>query len=662
MKTCLIDSHRTTATTEYSDPYFDENQYSQASSRIDHSTHSMVTSVPAPALGKNIMRNHKERNPYEVFEQAKLLGSGSMGTVSMVKKVKDAVGGSARVKNLSTKTRLEMHGVHPIAIKICTTPIVGEFFETCTGLKEYTEQYPCNDSNLPNRDMNGLSEKANSFFNKLGRVGSFGKLVALNISTHQPNHIRINKLLKKERASGNYEPYYALKSIHLDRVNDLTFVGELKNEIAIMKRLDHAHIARLIETYNHKGNIYLVLELCSGGDLYTRDPYTEDQSSRIVSSIMSAVSFMHEHDIMHRDLKYENIMFANTNPKAEVKIIDFGLSKKYLPHESLKEGVGTVYTMSPQVLEGDYTNKADVWAVGVLTYMLLSSQMPFYGKNRRDILQKILKCDYDFKGRRWGQVTKQGKNFVSDLLQYDPGHRPSAEEAKQSIWLNMELTSSIRTANAEDMEQVANSIEKFSTHQTLKKLGLMIIAHKSPSEEISRLRKAFKKYDKKKSGFIKLEDFNSCLKVYGWNDEYIEHLFHCADLDGTGKLKYTEFLAATIETTGMVTEERIAEAFDRLDSDDSGYISYENLRELFGDDVPKEYIAQVIDEVDMKEDHKISYDQFLAMWEGELEENEIENMAGITRRRTVSVLADDIYNSTDDETSTANSGSVVNMD
>ena len=88
-----------------------------------------------------------------------------------------------------------------------------------------------------------------------------------------------------------------------------------------------------------------------------------------------------------------------------------------------------------------------------------------------------------------------------------------------------------------------------------------------------------------------------------------------------------------------------------------------NLRELFGDDVPKEYIAQVIDEVDMKEDHKISYDQFLAMWEGELEENEIGNMAGITRRRTVSVLADDIYNSTDDETSTANSGSgVVNMD
>lgn len=77
-----------------------------------------------------------------------------------------------------------------------------------------------------------------------------------------------------------------------------------------MKKLDHAHIARLIETYDHKKNIYVVLELCSGGDLYSRDPYTEDQAARIISGITSAVAFMHEHGVVHRDLKYENIMFA----------------------------------------------------------------------------------------------------------------------------------------------------------------------------------------------------------------------------------------------------------------------------------------------------------------------------------------------------------------
>lgn len=342
-----------------------------------------------------------------------------------------------------------------------------------------------------------------------------------------------------------------------------------------MRKLDHAHIARLIETYDHKKNIYMVLELCSGGDLYSRDPYTEDQAARIVSSITSAVAYMHDHGIVHRDLKYENILFCNSLPKAEIKIIDFGLSKKYLPDQKLSEGVGTVYTMSPQVLEGEYNNKADVWAIGVLAFMLLSSQMPFYGRKRREILEKIMQCDYDFKGRRWAQVSVQGRNFVGDLLQYDPESRPSAEEAKQDIWLNKRMYASVRTATDADMEAVANSIENFSNHPMLQKLGLMVIAHKSSSDEIGVLRKAFKRYDHDKNGTITYPPFKESMKQYGFNDDYIEYLFQSVDLDGTGTIKYTEFLAATIESTGLVTEERIAEAFDRLDSDDSGFISFQ---------------------------------------------------------------------------------------
>lgn len=418
-----------------------------------------------------------------------------------------------------------------------------------------------------------------------------------------------------------------------------------------MKNLDHAHISRLYETYDFRGNIYMVLELCSGGDLYTRDPYTEDQAARIISGVMSAVAFMHEHDIVHRDLKYENIMFANCHAKAEIKIIDFGLSRKYLPDKPMKEGVGTIYTMSPEVLEGEYTNKADIWAIGVLAYMLLSSQMPFYGRTRSEIVEKIMKCDYDFQGKRWMQVSRQAKNFVSDLLQHDPDHRPSAEEARQYLWLNKKLTSSVRTANEEDMEAVATSIENYSSHKMLRRLGLMLIAHKSTSEEIGRLRKVFKKYDSRKKGSISLEDFSACLKVYGWNDDYIKHLFECADLDGTGKIKYTEFLAATIESTGLVTEERIAEAFDRLDSDDSGYISLQDLREILGDDVPEEYIGQVIAEADMKRDRMISYDEFLSLWDGDLKEREIETLAGINKDRTVDDLAEEILSSSEDELS-----------
>lgn len=256
-------------------------------------------------------------------------------------------------------------------------------------------------------------------------------------------------------------------------------------------------------------------------------------------------------------------------------MIDFGLSKKYLPDQKMSEGVGTVYTMSPQVLEGEYTNKADVWAVGVLAYMLLSSQMPFYGSKRREILEKIMKCNYDFKGRRWTQISAQAKHFVKDLLQYDPDNRPSAEEAKQDIWVNKSMHSSVRTATDDDMRAVADSIENYSSHKMLQKLGLMIIAHKSSSQEIGILRKAFKRYDTDKNGTITYPHFRQCMKKYGYNNQYVEFLFQSVDLDGTGTIKYTEFLAATIESTGLVTEERVAEAFDRLDSDDSGFISFQ---------------------------------------------------------------------------------------
>lgn len=148
----------------------------------------------------------------------------------MVTKRKDAVGGSARVKNLSTRSRLEMHGVHPLAVNICTVPILGPFLESCTGLEEYTKSTPLQDINDSTHGT-GLPKRLSKVLDNMGSVGNFGKLVAMNVSNHKPNHIRINKILKRDREMGNYKPYYALKSIHFDRVNDITFVSELKVSI-----------------------------------------------------------------------------------------------------------------------------------------------------------------------------------------------------------------------------------------------------------------------------------------------------------------------------------------------------------------------------------------------------------------------------------------------
>jgi calcium-dependent protein kinase len=200
----------------------------------------------------------------------------------------------------------------------------------------------------------------------------------------------------------------------------------------------------------------------------------------------------------------------------------------YTPSQRLKEGVGTVYTMAPEVVTGNYNNKADVWAVGVLAYMLLSSQMPFFGRRRKEILDKIARCNYDFKGRRWSAVSKQAGNFIIDLLMHDPEARPSAREAKQSLWLNMRLTSSVRTATEDDMDAAVCSLEHYSTHKTLQKLALMVVAHKSNSEEIGYLRNVFKRYDKSRHGTIVFSEFKQCLSKYNYEDAQVEKLFHAA--------------------------------------------------------------------------------------------------------------------------------------
>ena len=233
----------------------------------------------------------------------------------MVKKRDSNVGGTARFHNLSTKKQLELKGVHPMLAVAATLPVIGDFIKNCIGLDEEKKESVVG-SFGPGIDTLNVSRRNKinlSYRDNLKENDSF------RMNPMKPAHIRINRYLEEEKARGKYEAYYALKSIHLNRVHDPLFVNELKNEIEIMKRLDHAHLSRLIETYEDKGQLYLVLELCSGGDLYSRDPYTEDQAARIVGSILSAVDFMHSHGIVHRDLKYENILFANPSPTAEIK-------------------------------------------------------------------------------------------------------------------------------------------------------------------------------------------------------------------------------------------------------------------------------------------------------------------------------------------------------
>lgn len=229
-------------------------------------------------------------------------------------------------------------------------------------------------------------------------------------------------------------------------------------------------------------------------------------------------------------------MFESKHEDAEIKVIDFGLSAKFQPGEKLTEGVGTIYTMAPQVLQGVYSSQADLWSIGVITYILLSGQKPFYHKRRRRVIDKIMRCDYNFDGKIWRTVSDEAIDFVSSLIEINPKMRLTATEALKHKWLSKEFPLSDRKPSSQLMSNVQNNMFTFGNSSELKKLALMVsvsrslfyfvsavyfcishtrdiprdaqlIAHKSSNEEIMQLRKVFDQYDKDNDGTISKDEF-----------------------------------------------------------------------------------------------------------------------------------------------------------
>jgi serine/threonine protein kinase len=423
------------------------------------------------------------------------------------------------------------------------------------------------------------------------------------------------------RLSSSGKPVaYALKSIQMARIS-ASFREELKNEIDILNAMDHPNIVKLHEVINHKEQIYMILELCDGGDLYTRLPYTEKDSAYITGKLLSAIKYMHDHKIVHRDLKFENIMFENKSAEAEIKVIDFGLSKKFVSSKMgiMREGVGTLYSMAPQVLQGIYTSQADMWSVGVLAYMLLSSHRPFYSKKRNVMIDKIMRCDYNFKKSYWILISSEAKDFINKLLVMDPTVRYRAQQAQAHTWMKKEFKIDERGPTETTTSRVNDILSAYKNTLPLKKLALNVIAHRSTTDEIVNLRKAFDKFDAANNGVISSEEFKAALQEKcSYSETEIQEMFNSIDVNQNGHIMYTEFIAAALEAQGQLDEDRIAEAFDRFDCDDSGFISKENMLEFLGETgVTSVDIEKIVGGPDLDSNGQVSYEEFLAMFRSE---------------------------------------------
>ena len=315
-------------------------------------------------------------------------------------------------------------------------------------------------------------------------------------------------------------------------------------------------------------------------------------------------------------------MFVSYRSDADINIIDYGLSKKFeYEGQHIDEGVGTIYSMAPEVMKGDYDTQADLWSIGVITYMLLSSSMPFGGSDRARIVKRIHLCEYSFNSPRWTDLSTQSWKFVSSLIKKDPASRLTAEQALQHPWLDADFKKQQAMIDNKSMRFITKSLERYASYSKLKKLILHVVAHESTCSEIGKLREVFEKFDLLRNSSVSFEEFKEVLMKCGcdYNNEQLLQLFRSIDLDGSGEIDYTEFIAATIEARGAIEDERLLEAFKFFDGDDKGHITKDCLRQLMqygllGRNFTDEYVDEVFDECDLNRDGIISFDEFLSLW------------------------------------------------
>eukprot|EP01125_Pyxidicula_operculata_P006175 TRINITY_DN2152_c0_g1_i1.p1 TRINITY_DN2152_c0_g1~~TRINITY_DN2152_c0_g1_i1.p1 ORF type:complete len:379 (+),score=106.87 TRINITY_DN2152_c0_g1_i1:41-1138(+) len=231
---------------------------------------------------------------------------------------------------------------------------------------------------------------------------------------------------------------YAVKQVGKNLIQE--DIKLLKREIDIMKKVEHVNILKLIEIYEDEENVYIVMELVDGSELFDRivekGYYSEKNTVHIVKQILDAVKYLHEKGIAHRDLKPENLLCSGSGRNEIVKIADFGLSKVFSGEEQLMTSCGTPGYVAPEVLMCEsYDKSVDMWGIGIITYILLAGYPPFYAENDTVLFEKIMNADYDFDDECWDDVSDDAKDFIKHLLVKDPQQRFSAEQALAHRWI-----------------------------------------------------------------------------------------------------------------------------------------------------------------------------------------------------------------------------------
>jgi len=418
-------------------------------------------------------------------------------------------------------------------------------------------------------------------------------------------------LLVKNKTTGIL---YACKELAKKKLSD--YEG-LMREVNLMIKLDHPNIIKLYEVYENEKYIYLIMELCTGGELFDRiventengKPFTEKQAANLFRQMMSAINYCHKNGIVHRDLKPENLLYLNKDENSPIKVIDFGMSKRFDSAHFMSEKVGTAYYISPEVLKGKYDEKCDIWSAGVILYIIICGYPCFNGDDDDEIFAAIQKGKIYFPSPEWDNISNDVKDLIKKMCT-SPEKRLTAEQVLNETWVKDNAPNSTQIL----LPMKPDGLKNYANSNKLRKAVLTYIASRLSEEDIKKIKEVFQSIDVDNDGKLSFEEMKKAISLTdGIKIEFDEKIFKSIDTDNSGAIEYTEFISACIEKNIYLNKEKLKEAFKLFDADGSGKISRAEIQKVLHIEKQSKEIDNIMKKHDTNKDGEIDFEEFLNM-------------------------------------------------
>lgn len=408
----------------------------------------------------------------------------------------------------------------------------------------------------------------------------------------------------KEKSTG---AVFAMKEMRRDdKWNPMLF----EQEVNILGKLSgHKNILHYEDCWVDNKNFYVLTSLCTGGELFDKIKelrhFSERHAADVMRTILDSMRYCHERNIVHRDLKPENIVYA-TEAHEELVIIDFGDAKEVEEHSTHDDFVGTAFYLAPEAIrtrEGWELKKSDMWTMGVIAYVLVTGRPPFWGRENKEIIRKIVRGNVRFPSTI--KLSDECKDFILALLQKPPDKRLSAAEALKHAWITGESVSSLG-------EEVLFNLATFGTANQLKQLIVKTVAANLDRKHRKEYETQFGNLDLKTDGVLDSEELTAFLEKCGIDRSTATKkaqrcIMHVSGDEDTpiSKQDWNHANVAKLLSSDHLIERQ----YKKLDVDEDGLISADDLLSIF-EGLTRKDIMDIIDEVDLDMDGTINFEEF----------------------------------------------------